>query len=50
MAVDGFWDGIFLNMENSLLFVIDVTFASSSKQYHMLLKTYFSVFFLSDVG
>lgn len=50
MAVDGFWDGIFFRMENSLLFLADVTLASSSKHYHMLLETYFSVSFLSDVG
>lgn len=41
---------IFFNMENSLLFLADVTLASRSKQYHMLLETYFSVSFLSDVG
>lgn len=51
VTVDGFWDGIFFfNMENSLLVLADVTLASSSKQYHMLLETYFSVSFLSDVG
>lgn len=48
--VDGFGAGLFFPVENSLLFLSDVTLASSSEQYHMLLETYLSVSFLSEVG
>jgi len=49
-VVDVFGAGLFFPVENSLLFLSDVTLASSSEQYRMLLETYFSVSFLSDVG
>lgn len=49
-AVNGFGTGLFFPVESSLLFLSDVTLASSSEQYLMLLETYFSVSFLSDVG
>lgn len=49
-VVNGFGAGLFFPLENSLLFLSDVTLASSSEQYHMLLETYFSVSLPSDVG